>query len=160
MENRYYEAIHKGETVDFLLGKNKYHIPDRERAGMHEMSVTVAYLNYYCQTEGNEKMLAQLKKDILLTLEKELIPHDLSMLIGYIYIYQRDYYEENSFSVEWILDEKTISLIREKLNLFLEIYKEEDAKLDYTKKENSHGYFLNNTLRLLNLLQEKFKISI
>lgn len=157
--NNYQESIKREETFDFLLGKNKYINSDRERAGMHDMSLTYYYIKEYGKIVGNEKLLFQLKKDIKMILEKDLTPYELSMIIGYLYLYQRDS-RDLLFTDQWIIEDKIKQQIRQKLNLFEIRFTDENKELDYTKKEYSHGYFLYNCKFNLDKLKEHFDIII
>lgn len=158
--NKYQHAIESDETIDFILGLGKYLYPDKERGGMHMSGATFKEIIEYAKIKGYEKMLIQLESDIKKILKKEdIIPYNFSILCSYIYSYSLGY-EEKKLTVEWKLTKDLKDLLRVTLNKLKTIYSNDKKELDYKLKENSHGYFLNNSIRVIDMIERNFKIDI
>lgn len=159
MENKYEKAIKNNEVEDFLFGRGEYLYTDKENI-LHMSLYTYEDIERYGKLFGYEKMLIQLEKDIKTIFKKDITPSELSTIIGYIYIYMRRYYEEKRYPLEFKVDKELKSLISKNFSILNDKYSEASIVLDYDKKEDNPGYFLNNSKRIINMIKEKFEINL
>ena len=160
MENKYEKAINKNEIEDFLFGRGEYLYTDKENI-LHISLYTYEDIERYGKIYGFENMQLQFREDIKkIFTASNLIPYELSTIIGYIYIYMRRYYEEKRYPIEFKIDYELKSLISKNLSFLNDKYSEATVSLDYDKKENNAGYFLHNSKRIIKMIKEKFAIDL
>ncbi len=106
-----------------------------------------------------KKCFCNLKR-IKKMLKGKITPFELSTILGYIYIYMLEYYEEKKYSIEFNIDDDLKSLIINNITFFDKKYETASIILDYSKKEDNPGYFSHNSKRIINMIKEKFAIDL
>lgn len=145
-ENKYEEAIAKGETVNFLLGRGSYLYPDYDWGGTHTPSLTFIDIMKFAEKYGNERMLKQLEEDLQSALQNPLNPSDFLNIVTYVHIYGVKFYE-GKLMVVWYPDPQLKKIFKEQLTAL--------------EKDNStDAFMLSEIQKSIQIIKDRFDIDI
>lgn len=86
MNNKYKQSILHNEIEDFLLGKGKYFVMDRDRGG-HDSTDTYSEILEYYLLEGENYELTEENIIKILKTKKDISGEDLLQLLGILWSY-------------------------------------------------------------------------
>lgn len=86
MNNKYKQSILHNEIEDFLLGKGKYFVMDRDR-GEHDSTDTYSEILEYYLLEGENYELTEKNIIKILKTKKDISGEDLLQLLGILWSY-------------------------------------------------------------------------
>ena len=143
MMNPYKESILNGETKNFLLGKGKYFVLDRDFGG-HDITATYMDMLNFGLENNEDALYNQVNTDFNKILEiNDLTLDDYTNLFGFILFYFKYRYVYNKLKNDWTISKRLI----EKINLkYIEL-----------KKLNND---MSNILRINNLIKQNYGFNI
>ncbi|WKS95941.1 hypothetical protein [Riemerella columbina] len=143
MMNPYKESILNGETKNFLLGKGKYFVLDRD-FGEHDITATYMDMLNFGLENNEDTLYTQVNTDFIKILEDiNLTLEDYTYLLGFILFYFKYKYVYNKLKNDWIIPKRLI----EKINIkYIEL-----------KKLNND---MSNILRINNLIKQNYGFNI
>lgn len=86
MNNKYKQSMLHNEIEDFLLGKGKYFVMDRDR-GEHDSTDTYSEILEYYLLEGENYELTEENIIKILKTKKDISGEDLLQLLGILWSY-------------------------------------------------------------------------
>lgn len=99
--NTYKKAIELNESKDFLLGRNKYFVLNRDW-GDHDISGTYMEILNFGMEHGEQNLYSQITEDInKILLDDDLTVKDFTNLLGIIFFYYVYRKDEKKFKTDW-----------------------------------------------------------
>lgn len=101
--NKYEEAISTSFEKEFLLGRGKYFVRDRDREG-HDSTDTYAEILAYEKEIGEANVYDKLNEDLYRILRSEFLSiYDLNHLLGIIWSYFLNKKEKKLLERDWVI---------------------------------------------------------
>lgn len=139
--NKYKHSIEEQNQKEFLLGRGKYFIRDRDY-GTHDSTNTIYYIFDFLK--NNNENYSQLDNDLIAILNDEFLStSDLAQVLNIVWCYLTRRYEKGELGRNWLFSNELKKLITEQIS-----------------KHREAGTEMSQIDWYLNSFENRFKVSL